>query len=171
MMMENLVEWRLAGETEVLGENLPQCHFVHHKSHMTWHGLKPRPPPWYLWCSCRLLEGDWTLLNFKFLPIIKFIQSLVFIWLIERTKVENYMECTYFQDIFVTVHTSLAFILIYCRQIYNCKHKQTVAKLFTRDTTLYRIKLVFPRISVHFHHTKSPPTLTCILYCAVTHFL
>jgi hypothetical protein len=32
MMMENLVEWRLAGETEVLGEKVPQRHFVHHKS-------------------------------------------------------------------------------------------------------------------------------------------
>jgi hypothetical protein len=33
MNMEHLVEWELAGDTEVLGENLPQHHFVHHKSH------------------------------------------------------------------------------------------------------------------------------------------
>jgi hypothetical protein len=33
MMMEKLVEW-LAREREVLGENLPQCHFAHHKPHM-----------------------------------------------------------------------------------------------------------------------------------------
>jgi hypothetical protein len=35
VIVEQLVEWRLAGETEVLGENLPQRHFVHQKSHMT----------------------------------------------------------------------------------------------------------------------------------------
>jgi hypothetical protein len=33
MMMEKLMEW-LAGKTEVLGENLPQCRFVHHKPHI-----------------------------------------------------------------------------------------------------------------------------------------
>jgi hypothetical protein len=34
MMMEKLVEWWLAEETEVLGENLPQRHLVHQKPHM-----------------------------------------------------------------------------------------------------------------------------------------
>jgi hypothetical protein len=29
VIVEQLVEWRLAGETEVLGENLPHYHFVH----------------------------------------------------------------------------------------------------------------------------------------------
>jgi hypothetical protein len=46
MMMEKLVEWRFAGETEVLGENLPQRHFVHHKSYFTRPGREPGPPRW-----------------------------------------------------------------------------------------------------------------------------
>jgi hypothetical protein len=44
VIVEKLVEWRLAGETEVLGENLPQRHFVHFKSHMTRPGFEPGPP-------------------------------------------------------------------------------------------------------------------------------
>jgi hypothetical protein len=46
MIVGQSVEWRLAGVTEVLGENLAQCHFVHHKFHMTWLGLEPGPPQW-----------------------------------------------------------------------------------------------------------------------------
>jgi hypothetical protein len=41
MMMEKLVEWRLAGETEVLGENMPQCRFVNHKLYMLYPEANP----------------------------------------------------------------------------------------------------------------------------------
>jgi hypothetical protein len=45
MSVEQSVEC-LAGETKVLGENLPQYLVVHHKSHMTVLGLEPGPPRW-----------------------------------------------------------------------------------------------------------------------------
>jgi hypothetical protein len=44
MSMEHLAKWELAGETEVLGGNLSQCHFSHHKSHneLTWDRTQAR---------------------------------------------------------------------------------------------------------------------------------
>jgi hypothetical protein len=39
-----VVKRKLAGETDVLGENLPQCHFIHHEVNMTW----PRMELWPL---------------------------------------------------------------------------------------------------------------------------
>jgi hypothetical protein len=46
VIMEKFVEWRLAGETEVLGNSLAQRHFVHRKSHKTRLGLEPGTPQW-----------------------------------------------------------------------------------------------------------------------------
>jgi hypothetical protein len=45
MSLEQLMEWKLAEETEVLEENLSQFHFIHYKSHMTWPDLGSNP--WY----------------------------------------------------------------------------------------------------------------------------
>jgi hypothetical protein len=44
MIMEKSVEL-LARETEVIGENLPQCRFVHHKPHML--PVREPGPPWW----------------------------------------------------------------------------------------------------------------------------
>jgi hypothetical protein len=41
-----MVAWELAGETEVLGENLSESHTFHHKLHMTLPEIKPEPLWW-----------------------------------------------------------------------------------------------------------------------------
>jgi hypothetical protein len=46
MGVEQSVEYELAGETEVLGENVPQRHFIHHRSHKNRPGIEPGPLRW-----------------------------------------------------------------------------------------------------------------------------
>jgi hypothetical protein len=41
VIVEQSVECRLAGKTDVLGENLPQGHFLHNIYHMTWPVANP----------------------------------------------------------------------------------------------------------------------------------
>jgi hypothetical protein len=46
MNTESLLELELAGGTEVIEGNLPQYHFVHHKSNVTSPGIEPEPQLW-----------------------------------------------------------------------------------------------------------------------------
>jgi hypothetical protein len=43
MKIDQFMELKLAGETEALGENLPQHHFTHHKPHMISPVIEPGP--------------------------------------------------------------------------------------------------------------------------------
>jgi hypothetical protein len=78
--MEQLEEWELAGETEVLGGNLLQCHIVDHKPRMTWPEieagslrLKTDKYPSELWHGLKV-EGAvyWILLMFHTLEVVWF---------------------------------------------------------------------------------------------------
>jgi hypothetical protein len=41
VIVQQLMECRLAGETEVFGGNLPHCYFVHHKANIPDLGSNP----------------------------------------------------------------------------------------------------------------------------------
>jgi hypothetical protein len=72
MSVEQLVEWELSGETEVLGEYLPQFHFSRLKSHMTWRGIEIGPLRWETggkltaWAKALHIYGCYC---FVFLPL------------------------------------------------------------------------------------------------------
>jgi hypothetical protein len=94
MMMGHLVEWWLTGETEVLGENLPQCHFVHHKCHIMCPSANraaevesQRLTPWAIARPEDLyIRSPITYINTYFCSSLVWYTSLfvsIFVWLFE----------------------------------------------------------------------------------------
>jgi hypothetical protein len=69
MSVEQSVEWELAEETETLGENLPQCHFAHHKFHMVWPGVEPGP-------MANILLTAWAMVQHMNLVFLHCLTSL-----------------------------------------------------------------------------------------------
>ena len=58
--MEQLWNYNDRGKTEALGDNLPYCYFVHHKSCMDWSGIEPGPLRWQ--------AGNWRCLEVLWCP-------------------------------------------------------------------------------------------------------
>jgi hypothetical protein len=58
MNVEQFMEWELVRETEVLGGNLPQCHFVHHEPYMNWTGIERGPTRLEAWAVAKLATRE-----------------------------------------------------------------------------------------------------------------
>jgi hypothetical protein len=117
--VEQLVEWRLAGETEVVGENLLQCHFVHHEYHITLPCLEPGPR-WEAsdWAMARpfiwLKDKFWRM--YFLLPAARgtYVQShrvLCILWKISHTQSQYLHDTACHIQIFLHFHTNWFFVL------------------------------------------------------------
>jgi hypothetical protein len=88
MMMQKLMESWLAGETEVLRENLPQCRFVNHNLHVL-PGREPGPPRWEVSDYPLELRHGLSLYTDCVIPNVS-LASKVNIKHFTRTKVSKY---------------------------------------------------------------------------------
>jgi hypothetical protein len=80
----------VAGETQVLGENLTQCRSVHHRSHMTWPGIELGQPKWDNSINKMETAFSETSMNF-YSAIWHHVPRHNTVWiLLEAGKIRNY---------------------------------------------------------------------------------
>jgi hypothetical protein len=143
--------YELAGETEVLGENMPQCHFVHHTSHMTWSGFEPGSPE--LWHYL-----IWTLQNRIVPSFHRFSRNLspfvLYFKMLSRIMSEFNRSTCYFQFL---LHCSLNFVIGW---IWSSLTNSSFLILSQRGVATKRISAL--SVSISCSHS---PWFTTIRHC------
>jgi hypothetical protein len=139
----------LAGETEVLGEILPQCRFVHHKPHML-PVREPGPPRWE--ASVQPLELRHGLVT-TFMPLWTHFSPTWPLWSFLR---KNNVQASVNYHMNDTCSTQFIFLLLIplTTLVENTKFHITLFSLCSSCFLLTNLYSLLPHIKFHLNSSS-----------------